>query len=146
MPNVIRWTPRYASARTLEQMIDDLWNGQRFSNDTVRPALRPAMDVVENENAVSIRVDLPGFAPEAVNIEVEGNLLTISGNVDNNVEQEGERYHYRERRLGSFKRSLRLADTLDTENAEATFENGVLTLSLPKRPESQPKRIKVETA
>jgi HSP20 family protein len=126
-------------------MMDDLWNGQRFSNDTVRPELRPAMDVVENENGVSIRVDLPGIAPEDVNIEVEGNLLTISGSVESAVENEGERYHYQERRSGSFKRSLRLAETLDTENAEATFENGVLNLTLPKRPEAQPKRIKVET-
>lgn len=122
--NVIRWTP---AARTLEQV------------------LRPAMDVVENENAVTIRVDLPGLSPENVNIEVEGNLLTIAGSVENNVEKEGERFHYRERRSGNFKRSLRLADTLDTENAEASFDNGVLNLTLPKRPESQPKRIKVET-
>jgi HSP20 family protein len=123
-------------------MMNDLWNGQRYLTDTVRPP----MDVIENENGINIRVNLPGLSPDDVNIEIEGNLLTISGEVNNHTEKEGERYHYRERWSGSFKRSLRLADTLDTDNVEAVFENGVLNLALPKRPESQPKRIKVETA
>lgn len=129
-------------------MADDLWRtawarpGQTWSE---APAFRPAMDVIEHENGVTLRLDLPGMAPDEVNVEVEGDRLTISGEMGNTAAQEGERYHRRERCGGAFKRSLRLADTLDAANINATFENGVLTLELPKRPESQPKRIKVET-
>jgi HSP20 family protein len=136
--------------RMMDRLADDLWRtawarpGQSW-NEAATPAFRPAMDVIEHEDGVSIRLDLPGMTPDDVNVEVEGDLLTISGEMGHTAEQEGERYHRRERYSGGFKRSLRLADTLDAANINATFTNGVLTLELPKRPESQPKRIKVET-
>ena len=155
MAKIVRWAPRNAAAprqlRTFDKMFDEMWNGMwaannaRYNTETARPVLRPAMDVVEEENAFVVRVDLPGIAPEDVNIEVDGDLLTISGEVEV-AETEDKQYTYRERRQGAFKRSLRLADTLDIENAEATFEHGVLTLTLPKQPEAQPKRITVRTA
>lgn len=141
--------------RTFNRMFDELWNSMwsnapaRYNSETARPVLRPALDVVEEDDAVIVRVDLPGIAPEDVDIEVDGDLLTISGEIkderDDEREDEGQRYSYRERRYGAFKRSLRLAETLDTANAEATFENGVLTLALPKMPEATPKRIAVQT-
>jgi len=132
--------------RSFDQLFEDLlenfWEPQRFSRSMAR-ILRPAMDVAENENAYMIRIDLPGMKPEDVNIELEGDLLTISGEMGDTVEKEGDRYHYRERHYGSFKRSLRLPNIIDTEQADAKFENGVLTLTLPKRPEARPKRISI---
>ena len=161
MVKMVRWTPQTAAARRVrpfDTMFDELWNSMwaannannaQYNTETARPVLRPAMDVIEEEDAVIVRVDLPGIAPEDVNIEVDGDLLTISGEVqaeEISGDEDAKRYTYRERRSGAFKRSLRIADTLSTENAEATFENGVLTLSLPKQPEAQPKRITVQTA
>ncbi len=140
----------HTNLRTMDRLADDLWRtawarpGQSWG-EAAAPAFRPAMDVSEHENGVTIRLDLPGMTPDDVNVEVEGDLLTISGEMGHTAEQDGERYHRRERYSGAFKRSLRLADTLDAANINATFANGVLTLELPKRPESQPKRIKVET-
>jgi len=127
---------------------DELWRNQaaHYNSDTARPVLRPAMDVVENEDGIVIRMDLPGLAAENVNVEIEGDLLTISGELGETAENDNERYHTRERCTGAFKRTLRLADTLDTDNIDALFENGVLRLSLPKRPELQPKRITVQVA
>lgn len=161
MVKMVRWTPQNTAAqrnlRAFDTMFDDLWNGMwaantttnaRYNTETARPVLRPAMDVIEEENSVIVRLDLPGIAPEDVNIEVDGDLLTISGEVQapEAADENAERYTYRERRTGAFKRTLRLADTLNTEHAEATFENGVLTLELPKQPEAQPKRITVQAA
>jgi HSP20 family protein len=118
----------------------------RYYSDTARPVLRPAMDVIERADGIVIYMDLPGLAPDDVTVEVEGDLLTISGESHGHEEAEGDRYQYRERRTGAFKRTLRLADTLDTGSISATFDNGVLSLSLPRRPETQPKRIPVNMA
>jgi len=79
-----------------------------------------------------------------VRVEVENDTLTISGEMGDTIEKEGERYHYRERRYGAFQRSVRLPNTLDTDKIEANFENGVLTVVIPKQPQAQPKQITVK--
>jgi len=79
-----------------------------------------------------------------VHVEVENDTLTIKGEMGDTIEQEGERYHYRERRYGSFQRSVRLPNTLDTDKVEASFENGVLNISIPKQPQAQPKQITIK--
>ncbi|HEX2907244.1 MAG TPA: Hsp20/alpha crystallin family protein [Phototrophicaceae bacterium] len=106
------------------------------------PDARPAMDVLESEHGFTVRVEVPGIAPEKLDVQVDGDLLTIRGEMDQPAD--GERYHYRERRAGSFKRTLRLADTLDTQAIQATYQNGLLTLDLPKTPKIEPKRIEVK--
>lgn len=155
MVNIVRWTPRTRLShepRSMERLFDevwrDLWNTApvQHESDTARPVRRPAMDVIEHDEGLTIQIDLPGLSPEQVQVEIESDLLTISGERDTTQEQDKGHFYTRERIAGAFKRSLRLPDTFDTAQAEATFHNGVLTLALPKRPESQPKRIKVETA
>lgn len=151
MANLTRFTPRSlverrsaTTPRTFDEMWESFWRDawNMFDRDDMS-TLAPALDVVENESNVTIRVDLPGIDPEHVNVEVEGDMLTISGEMGDTIEKEGERYHYRERSYGSFKRSLRLPDYVDAEAAEASFKNGVLNLSLPKREESKPHRIQI---
>lgn len=135
-----------ANLHTVDRLADDLWRTAwgRPGRAWEAPAYRPPMDVIERENGVTIRLDLPGLAAEDVTVEVEGDRLTISGELGDSGAQQGARYHRRERYTGAFRRSLQLADTLDAAQITATFENGVLTLELPKRPESQPRRIEVE--
>ncbi len=149
--SLTRWEPRdeldlVDPFRTIEQMMDELWRGwpRRFWQDTTRAFLRPAMDVIENDKNLTVRIDLPGMKPEDVNIEVQDDTLIVSGEMGDTIEKEGDRYHYRERSYGSFQRSLRLPGTVDADKADASFENGVLTIVLPKRPEAQPKQIKVK--
>lgn len=154
MANLTRWNPRSlterrgtTAPRTFEEMWESLWRDawSMFDQDNMGArTIAPAMDVVENENNVTIRLDLPGIEPDQVNVEVEGDMLTISGETGDTIEQEGERYHYRERSYGSFKRSLRLPDYVNADACEASFKNGVLNLTLPKREESRPKRIAVQ--
>jgi HSP20 family protein len=150
MVKIVRWTPREPAYRNtvypFGQIFEELWRNTQPTTFANSAALRPAMDVVENDDEVVIRMDLPGLSPDDLNIQVDGDLLTISGEFAAADEQEDERYHYRERRAGEFKRSLRLSDQIDTEHVSATFEHGVLSLTLAKLPEAQPKQIKVQTA
>jgi HSP20 family protein len=152
MKNLMRWNPQSDIEvtdpfRAIESVLEDMWRGwpTRFQTDTTRPMLRPAMDVVENDNSITIRVDLPGLSVDDVNVELEENSLTISGEIGDTIEEDGDRYHYRERYAGSFQRTLRLPNTIDAEKVDASFENGVLNIVLPKLPQAQPKRIEVKS-
>jgi HSP20 family protein len=156
MANLIRWNPRNAlditdSLRGVEQFMDELWrdwpwSGRFFQPDMARPMLRPAMDVIENDVDLTIRVDLPGLKPDDVQVEVENGTLTLRGQMGDTIEKEDDHYYYRERSFGTFQRSLRLPDTLDTDKVDATFDNGVLTLVIPKLPQAQPRQIEVKKA
>jgi HSP20 family protein len=153
MKSLMRWNPQRNIEvtdpfRAFEDVFNDLWSGWPFSfqSDTARPMLRPAMDVIENDDSITLRVDLPGLSVDDVNVELEDNMLTFSGEMGDTIEQETDRYHYRERYTGSFQRSLRLPNTIDPEKVEASFENGVLNITLPKLPQAQPKRIEVKSS
>ena len=151
MRNLMRWNPRSdvevnEPFRSVDEIFDEMWRGWpfRFQSDTTRPMLRPAMDVIENDTDLTIRVDLPGLKPEDVNVQIEDNALTISGEMGDTIEKDGDRYHYRERSYGSFQRTLRLPNTVDGDKVEAAFEHGVLTVTLPKLPQAQPKQITIK--
>jgi HSP20 family protein len=153
MKSLMRWNPRNNEVeitdpfRSFDQLFDELWQGwpSRFiESDTTRPFLRPAMDVVENDDNITLRVDLPGLSGDDVHVEMEDNTLTISGEIGDTIEKEGDRYHYRERYSGSFRRSLRLPNTVDANKVDASFENGVLNIVLPKLPQAQPKKIEIK--
>ena len=152
MKNLTRWNPRNEVEvsdpfRPIEQLFDEMWRNwpnRYFEGDTTRPFLRPAMDVVENENNITVRVDLPGLTGDDVHVEMEDNVLTIKGEIGDTIEKDGERYHYRERYSGSFQRSLRLPNTIDAEKVDASFDNGVLNIVLPKVPQAQPKKIDIK--
>jgi HSP20 family protein len=106
MRSLIRWNPRNDVEvndpfRGFDQMFDDLWRNwpARFVSEGSTGLLRPAMDVIESDKDLTIRVDLPGLKPDDVKVEVEDNILTVSGEVGDTVEKEGDRYHYRERTM-----------------------------------------------
>jgi HSP20 family protein len=103
------------------------------------------IDLVEDDQEYRLTAELPGLKPEDVDISISGNTLTIKGEFSE--EQEGERknVHFRERRYGKFQRSTTLPSTVDADKIEASFENGVLKLSLPKKEQVKPKQIPVKT-
>ena len=104
------------------------------------------LDVIENENEFVVKADVAGYDPEKVEITYNNNTLTIKGEVKEEKEQKEEgRYHLRERRFGSFCRSIAMPGTIDQSKIEAETENGILTLRLPKKEEAQPKRIEIKT-
>jgi HSP20 family protein len=122
--------------------------------DNVRPrdlrqqngqsAWTPAVDVYENEAGYEFVVELPGMKPEAVDLEVKDNALTIKGERPNLALKEGERFHHRERPVGRFARSFRLAKPVDAEGVSATYRDGILFVSVPLRAEAKPRKISVQ--
>ena len=101
------------------------------------------LDVAETENEFVVKASLPGIKPEDVQITVHGDTLTIRGESKAEEEKQGRTWHLRERRSGVFRRSLSLATPIDADKANARFEHGVLTLTLPKSEQARPKQIKI---
>jgi HSP20 family protein len=107
------------------------------------PAWDLALDVLEKEDAFEVKTSIPGMKPEEIDITLRDNILTISGETKHEEEREEERYHLREMRYGKFSRSVRLPVPVKEEKIDATYDQGVLTLHLPKAEEIKPKRIAV---
>lgn len=107
-------------------------------------ALAPRVDVSEDENAYEITAEMPGVDEKNVSLTVKENMLTLRGEKKVEKEEHKKGYHMRERRYGSFERSFRLPDGVDADQIGASFDNGVLHVTLPKRPEAKAKERKVE--
>ena len=103
-----------------------------------------AVDMYETDDAVVVKSAIPGIKAEDLDISVTGDTLTIKGETRTDAEIKEENYLYRERRYGSFCRALSIPAPVVTNKAEAEFENGVLTLTLPKAEEVKPRTIKVK--
>jgi HSP20 family protein len=134
--------PRYPS---LWRDFDELFKeAVTAAAEAPEATLTPAADVVETEKAVEIHLDLPGVVPEQIDVKLEGNQLTITAErkVEKAVEQRG--YLRRERPQGAFTRSFTLPTTLDGTKPEASYRHGVLTVTLPKKEEVQPRSLKVK--
>jgi HSP20 family protein len=145
--SIERWQP-LSELMSLRQAMDRL-----FEDSFVRPSrglvtvgeiAAPALDVYQTSNEVVVKAALPGLKPEDVNIDITGETLTIRGESKAEQEIKKEDYLYKERRYGSFSRSVILPSGLKTDKAEATMENGILTLTIPKLEEVKPKKISVK--
>lgn len=133
-----RWDP-FRDLKGVEAEFDRMV-GQAFSKN----AWVPALDIKENENRFEVTVDLPGMRSEDVEVTFEDGTLTIRGQREFRREEgEGGRYHRIERSYGSFARSVRLPRVAGPERIEASFDNGVLTVLVPKREEAKSRTIEV---
>ncbi|MDO8690068.1 MAG: Hsp20/alpha crystallin family protein [Dehalococcoidia bacterium] len=142
---IVRWDPFHETV-SLRDAMDKL-----FQDSFIRPSSRLlaregafSMDVYETDNEVVVKASLPGVDPEDVDITVTGDLLTIKAESKVNEEIAQESYYIQERRFGSFTRSLTIPVTVQADKADAKFEHGILTLTLPKAEEIRPKTIKVK--
>jgi len=142
-----RWQP-FSELTSLRQAMDRL-----FEDSFVRPsrflsnlgeAAAPALDVYQTANEVVVKAALPGLKPEDISVDITGEVLTIRGETRAEQEIKKEDYLYQERRYGSFSRSVVLPGQLKPDKAEATLEEGILTLSIPKVEEAKPKAIRVK--
>jgi HSP20 family protein len=104
----------------------------------------PAMDLVEADDHFVLKADLPGLDEKDVSIEVEGDVLTVSGERREEHQRTGEGFHRIERSFGSFRRSLTLPEGVDPESVTASFDKGVLEVRIPKPEERQPRRIAIQ--
>jgi HSP20 family protein len=103
-----------------------------------------AFDVYETPDELVVKASLPGVKPEDVDVSIDGNMLTIKGEFKAEETHKETQYHRREMRVGSFERVFTLPDRFQTDKAEASFENGILTLTVPKAEQSKVKHIKVQ--
>jgi HSP20 family protein len=130
---------------TMEKMLNRWFDETNGSSDVDFPsrAWTLALDVVENEEAYLVEASVPGIKPEDLDITLEDNVLTIKGEHKMDEAINEDSYRLRERRIGQFSRSVRFPVDVNTDNIAAQYENGVLTLTVPKAEEVQPKRIEI---
>jgi HSP20 family protein len=134
----------------LREEMNDLF-GRFFGEEQTGffPAARslPSVDLSETAGAVEVKMDLPGLKPEEIEIDVRGDLLTVSGERREEQESKAEgdrKYHRVERRYGSFSRSVRLPAPIDENKVNAQYRDGVLSITLPKSEEAKTRKIKVK--
>ena len=138
---MIRWEP----ARELQTM-NRLFNTFFDSPSNGAPALRrwiPAMDVTETDEQYVLRADLPGISESDVNVELDDNVLTISGERKSETEQRSKGVYRVERASGSFSRSVTLPEGVDAESIQANFDNGVLEIRIPKPEQPKPRKVQI---
>ena len=140
--DVTRYNDR--SGRRDLSLFDDFFDSMLGAWDNYSARV-PAVDVEETDKEFIIKAEMPGFNENNVKITVDKHVLHISGEVDESEkDKDGKRYLIKERRHSSFERSFSLPEGLDESAISASFENGILTVTLPKTPEEQPKRIEVK--
>ena len=142
--SMVRWEP-FRELMGLRQAMDRL-----FEESFIRPSrimslfgeeAQPPIDMYQTTKEVVVKAALPGIKPEEVDITITGDTLSIKGETKSTEEVKREDYLYQEHRYGAFSRSIKLPADLKTDEAEATFENGVLTLTIPRSEEAKPKTI-----
>lgn len=148
MAALTRWEPMRELA-TMRQVMDRMFDEDMFRlaggwDRSGGEAASLACDVAEKDDAYVVKASLPGVNPEDVDITLADNVLTIRGETKADTEIKEEHYHLRERRFGSFMRSVTLPNAVDADKIEAVNENGVLTLTLPKAESVKPRKIEVK--
>jgi HSP20 family protein len=145
---LIRWEP-VRELNTIQSEMNRLFNtffeSQQAGGNGGSPMRRwiPAMDLVETEEDFVLRADLPGVNEKDVSIELEDNVLTISGQRKAEHEERKEGYYRVERASGAFSRSLTLPEGVDPESVRASFDRGVLEVRVPKPEERKPRKVSI---
>jgi HSP20 family molecular chaperone IbpA len=147
MVNIIRRDPlrdAYSMNRAFDRMLDRAFGEFGMEWDEPLKFSLP-LDVIEKENEFIVTANVAGFDPEKIDITYTNNALTIKGEMQEEKESKEEgRYHLKERRVGSFFRTISMPGLIDSGKIDAEIDNGILTLHLPKKEEAQPKRIEVK--
>ncbi len=147
MSSLIRWQPfdELVSLRdAMDRVFEDSFIRPRWGWMAPMGAANLAIDMYETKDEVVVKAALPGIKPEEVQVSITGNTLTIKGESKEENEVNEKDYIRKERRYGSFTRSVTMPSGLKADKAEATFEDGVLTLKVPKSEEVKPKTIKIK--
>jgi HSP20 family protein len=145
MTVLTRWDP-FRELQTLQSRMSRLFEEQYGGGSqdlTTSGAFVPPVDIYEDQHGIQLKLEVPGIDEKDLDIQVENNVLTVSGERKFEQEQKEENFHRIERRYGSFTRSFTLPQTVDGEKITADYNSGVLSIRLAKREEAKPKQIKV---
>jgi HSP20 family protein len=137
----VRRTEAPISTRLLEEFFNDFPFGNSLPE--TRESWMPSVDILEKDGNLILRAELPGMTEKQIDLKIEGNTLTLKGERKMENEDKKSNYHRVESFYGSFTRSFRLPDTVDYEKISAEYKNGVLTVTLPQKPEVKPREIQV---
>jgi HSP20 family protein len=143
---ITRWDP-FREVATLQNRVNALFRDFSEDENALTTAnFVPAVDIYEDEKKVVLKLEVPGIEEKDLDVAVDNNTLTVKGERKFEKEEKEENFHRIERRYGSFFRAFTLPSTVDAENIKASYHNGVLKLEMAKKPEAQPKQIKVNVA
>ncbi|HEU5452653.1 MAG TPA: Hsp20/alpha crystallin family protein [Terriglobales bacterium] len=127
----------------MNRLFQESWGGTRGEDNLMSTGFVPAVDIYEDEHDIRVKMEVPGIEQNDIDIQVQNNTLTVKGERRFEKDEKEENFHRIERRYGSFVRSFTLPNTVEAENVQANYHNGVLYISLPKKAEAKPKQIKV---
>lgn len=146
--SLMRWDP-FREMISLRDAIDRLFE-ESFVRPrgwlTSEPSMGIPLDIYEEGDNLVVKATVPGVKPEDLNVQIQNNTLTISGEIKEEQERKESNYHLRERRYGRFERSVTLPYSVQADRADATFDNGVLKLTLPKVEEARTRKIQVKVS
>ena len=137
-----RWDP-FRDLRQMDETMNRLWRGYGGVPASTED-WNISMDVIQRPDEIVVKASMPGVKPEAVDLAIEDNILTLRADRKPDFEDDKSVYLVQERPTGSFYRALRLPETVDANKVQSTYENGVLTIVLPKAEEKKKKQIKIQ--
>lgn len=145
---LIRWKPRkdlmpFPGFPEFGDMWDNFFNLTRAGGDMENYRWTPRVNVEENDDLFELTAEVPGMKKDDITIDIKDRTLTIRGEKKLEEEKKDKNYHICERCYGEFTRTFTLPDNVDVEKIDAKYEQGILTLALPKKEEAKPKEIKV---
>lgn len=136
---------RRSETPVTNRLFEELFNDFTFEDflPESRETWTPSVDILEKDGNLVLRAELPGMTEKQIDLKLEGNTLTLKGERKMDTEDKKSNYHRVESFYGSFTRSFRLPDTVDYEKINAEYKNGVLTVTIPQKPEVKPREIPV---
>lgn len=143
MKDVMSLIPRTGSLQSARDFFD------RFFEDEFLPlrgekSWAPAFDISENEKGYTVRAELPGIDEKDLEVTISDGMLSVKGEKKQETEEKGETYHRIERSYGSFHRSFRIPDAVETDKVDATYKDGILKLNIPKAAKSTVRKITIK--
>jgi HSP20 family protein len=143
---IARWDP-FREVQALQNRVNSLFRDINGESDPLAAAsFAPPVDIYEDDKKVVLKLEVPGIDEKDLDVRMENHTLTVKGERKMEKEEKEENFHRIERRYGSFFRAFTLPSTVDAEHIKADYRNGVLNVELTKKPEAQPKQIKVNAA
>ena len=149
MANITRhdpFTEMVSLRQAMDRLFEDSWVSPLGWRGVTGEQISPALDVHETPDEIVVTASLPGLKAEDVEITMTGQTLTLRGEFKADETVDRDQYLYRERRYGSFSRTLQLPVRVEGDRAEATFTDGILTLHVPKAEEVKPRQIQIKAA
>lgn len=139
MSNIMKWSPFFDPFDKMDEFFKD-FPPMALS----QKGLIPPIDMYDNQDAIVVETTLPGADPKKVSVEIDNGVLTIKGSSERKTEVDDKNYYRKEIRAGQVYRQIALPAHIDEGKAEASFENGILRVEIPKIPEAKPKTVKID--